>query len=274
MESIVSAEWLKKHMEDSNVVILDASYKPVGDQKPPHEHVQIKGARFFDIDFFSDQASALPHMLTSETEFEEKVRSLGINNESHLIIYDNIGMYSAPRAWWMFRVMEHEKVSVLNGGLPAWVDQGFEVEEQTEANIRSIGDFQARLDKTLVKSMDQVKENIEKSEFQVIDARSRGRFDGTAPEPRPQLQSGHVPNSTNIPFGDVLEDGSFKSNEALEELFGGVDKNQPIAFSCGSGLTACILFLAAEQVLDNPKAVYDGSWTEWASNDNPIEDNK
>ncbi len=272
MRHLVTTDWLSENLDDPNIIVLDASYKPVGGQKPLHEHVQIKGVHFFDIDFFSDQSSSLPHMLASEGEFQDKARKLGINSETHLIIYDNMGIYSAPRAWWMFRIMGHEKVSVLNGGLPRWIADGYEVEEKNETGTTlKEGNFNARLNPTLVKSMAQVKENIATNEFQTIDARSKGRFDGTSPEPRPQLKSGHIPNSMNVPFVDVLENGSFKSEEELEELFQVVDRNKPLTFSCGSGLTACIVMLAAEQVLENEKAVYDGSWTEWASNDNPID---
>ena len=270
MENVITISWLANHLDNPDLVILDASHAAVGGQKPPYPDVRIKGARRFDIDYFSNQESSLPHMLAPADVFDKKVRALGINQDSHLVIYDNLGIYSSPRAWWMFKIMGHQKVSVLDGGLPQWIGEGHEV-EKVELATYEAGDFEGTLQPEMVKSMEEVKENLGARAFQLIDARSSGRFEGTAPEPRPQLKSGHIPNSINIPFQEVLENGRYKTTEELKRLFG-PHENKPLVFSCGSGLTACIVMLAAELISDGEKAVYDGSWTEWASEKgNPID---
>jgi len=266
MDIVVDTSWLASHMEDPDVIILDASYPALGGQQPRDSGVRIKGARTFEIDHFSDQQSDLPHMVASAEEFEMKAQALGINKHSHLVIYDNLGIYSSPRARWMFNVMGHQKASVLDGGLPKWIEEGRLVEETSKLTFPK-GNFEATLISDLVKSMKEVKENIDTRECLLIDARSKGRFYGTVPEPRPHLSSGHIPNSMNIPFQDVLKGGCFRAVEELRLLFDSVP-DKPMVFSCGSGLTACIVLLAAEQVCESEKAVYDGSWTEWASYDN------
>lgn len=270
MKNVVDTDWLVAHFDEPDLIVLDASYSAVGGQRPAHEGVRIKGARKFEIDYFSDQENVLPHMLAPGAEFEKKAQKLGINGGSRLVIYDSLGIYSSPRAWWMFKVMGHDNVAVLDGGLPNWVLEGRSVEEVSEATYPQ-GDFKATLRPEMVKSMPEVRENIQAKTFQLIDARSKGRFDGTAPEPRPGLSSGHVENAINIPFQDVLENGCFKPVDELKPLFEEVARDMPMTFSCGSGLTACIVMIAAELVAENEKAVYDGSWTEWASaKSNPI----
>lgn len=261
--SIIEADWLVDHMNDPDVIVLDASYPPVGGKQSPYEKQQIKGSRFFEIDYFSDQTNPLPHMLAPAEEFQKKAQALGLKQSDHLVVYDNLGIYSSPRAWWMFKAMGHEKVSVLNGGLPDWVEKGHSVEDKEKREYPQ-GDFVTKFQPELVKSMAEMERNLSAQGFLVIDARSKGRFDGTTPEPRPELSNGHMPGSINVPFQDVLENGRFKSVEELEEVFRQVEVNKPLTFSCGSGLTACIILMAADQVLDNNKAVYDGSWTEWA----------
>lgn len=269
-KNLVSTSWLSDHLSDPDIIVLDASYHPINGQSSPFESLQIKGARLFDIDYFSAQNSKLPHMLAPPAAFQEKVQTLGIHENSHLVIYDNIGVYSAPRAWWMFHAMGHTNVSVLNGGLPKWIDEGCPVEQKKRNQAYPKGNFQAKKCAERVKTMAQVRANITTQNFQIIDARSKGRFDGTSPEPRPNLKSGHMPNAINIPFTHVLENGTFKSSFELEEIFEKTDHNKPMVFTCGSGLTACIVMLAAEQVCANTKAVYDGSWTEWAGEENEM----
>ncbi|MEM6812964.1 MAG: rhodanese-like domain-containing protein [Bacteroidota bacterium] len=264
MKYMIEPDWLREHLNDPNLIVLDASYPQVGGEKSSFEDHQILGARIFEIDYFSDQSNPLPHMLAPSDEFQEKARNLGVYKNSHLIIYDNLGIYSSPRAWWMFKAMGHDNVSVLNGGLPEWIEKRYPVEKKMEREIFS-GDFVANLQSQLVKSITEVKRNLETKTFQVIDARSKGRFDGSLPEPRPRLSSGHMPHSVNVPFEEVLEKGRLKSEEELKKMFSHVDTSMPLTFSCGSGLTACITLMAADQVLDNEKSVYDGSWVEWAS---------
>ena len=260
---IVESDWLCEQLDDPSVIILDASYTPVSGTKSSYEGQFIAGARIFDIDHFSDHLSPLPHMLATASDFQHRARFLGIDKESTIICYDNQGIYSSPRAWWMFKAMGHEKVAVLNGGLPEWLEKGYPVEKKPRSTFPA-GNFDASLNDSLVRSLEQVAENMRSRSFQLIDARSARRFDGTHPEPRPHLPSGHIPQSINIPFQAVLEGSRFKSKAALQALFAEIPE-EPVVFSCGSGLTACITLLAAELVLENDKAVYDGSWTEWAA---------
>ncbi len=262
---LVDSSWLKAQLDDPNLVLLDASpISNVSGLKSENETIQIPGARYFDLkNEFSVKGSSLPNMLPDAIQFESTAQKLGINNSSKIVVYDNLGIYTSPRVWWMFKTMGHKNVSVLDGGFPAWIDAAYRTEPIAKRN-HTLGDFESNFNKNAVKDFNQIKTNITNQESIVIDARSAGRFGGTSPEPREGLRSGHIPNSINIPFGDVLKNGKFKSLRELDIVFEGVDKTKPLTFSCGSGLTACIVLVASELVLKNKKAVYDGSWTEWA----------
>lgn len=265
---IVSIDWLKDNLNHPNLIILDASLKNKPTKTLEITDLQIPKTRYFDIKkVFSDQNSRFPNMLPSSAQFEREAQNLGINTDSLIVIYDKQGIYTSPRVWWMFKTMGHGRVAVLDGGLPAWYNAGFET-ENTQAHHYSKGDFEAKFDIKQVKDIDFVRTNIDENKVKIIDARSSGRFNGTAPEPRKGLPSGNIPNSLNLPFTEVLSDGHFKSKEDLTIIFGGLPtENQPLVFSCGSGITACILYLASEIVHENSsqKAIYDGSWTEWAT---------
>ncbi len=263
---LVSVEWLYENLDHPDVVILDASLpKP---KSNPADNLltgkYIPGSKFFDIDHvFSDKSSELPHMMPPEDQFTEEARALGINTNSKLIIYDNLGVYASPRAWWMFQAMGHQEVAVLNGGLPEWINAGFETSAKL-SNSKESGDFVASYNSDSFKDSGDILNNITTKGSLLIDARSAGRFEGTEPEPRQGLRSGHIPGSKSLPFPEVLNGHQMKSNNELIEIFHSLGTNdQPLTFSCGSGLTACITLLAAHIAGHNDLSVYDGSWSEW-----------
>ncbi len=267
--SLVSVTWLKEHLKDENLIILDASIKSVSNVQPEFAKFQIKEARFFDIKkTFSNPLSNLPNTLPNAKQFTIEAQKLGIHKNSLLVIYDNLGVYSSPRAWWMFKTMGHQQVAVLNGGLSAWKNAGFACETLPKQKRQySLGNFEANLNHSLVKNQEEILANITTQKVVVIDARSKGRFDGVLKEPRKNMRSGHIPNSKNLPYKTLLKDGKFLSKEKLKTLFNNLNiKNKPLIFTCGSGITACILFLASQQILNNEKAIYDGSWADWGQN--------
>ncbi|MBC5993208.1 3-mercaptopyruvate sulfurtransferase [Pontibacter cellulosilyticus] len=268
---LVSVEWLHQHLQQPEVVVLDASLKQTQNTTSVsvEQPLQIPGARYFDIDAaFSDKNSNLPHMLPSPESFTREAQKLGINKNSILIIYDNRGIYSSPRAWWMFRAMGHEQVYVLDGGLPAWIAAGYTCEPLATAHATAAGHFEARYNAALVSDKQQVLLALEDENYSVIDARPAARFHGKAPEPRPGLRLGHMPNAENIPFEAVLEKGKMRSETELKELFQTLPlTNKKLIFSCGSGVTACITALGATLAGYQDIAVYDGSWSEWGATD-------
>ena len=268
--SIVSSNWLFENLNNPDLIILDAS-QPTNQagKKSEFENVQIKGAQHFDLkNTFSDSKSEFPNTLPSQNEFEKESRKLGINASSKIVVYDNLGIYTSPRVWWMFKVMGHKAVAILDGGLPDWMKYQFETEQKSISKVDS-GNFEANFQPDLVVDYSFVLSNINTENSLLIDARSAGRFNGTESDPRKGLKSGHIENSINIPFESVLENGKFKPIAALNAVFEVLqNENRPLVFSCGSGITACIVMLAAEMVSQNKKAVYDGSWTEWAERQN------
>jgi len=267
-DPMVTAEWLSEHLDHDDVIAIDATWCMPGIEEPLSGQ-SISGVAF-DIDEIADCSSALPHMLPTPEQFQSQVRTLGINQNSHIICYDRHGMFSAPRAWWMLRAMGHENVQVLDGGLPAWISLGLSVKSTCAKPV--CGNFRAKLTNDLVRNNDDVKEAL--CADQVLDARPSGRFDGTAPEPRAGLSSGHMPGASNIPFGNLFNNGFLRTKPELALVFkdAGIDLETPIISTCGSGITACGIALALARlgVWDTP--VYDGSWVEWASTpDCPIE---
>lgn len=270
MEAIVSVNWLNEHLEDDDLIILDASLsKNQASLSSHYVNKKIKGARKFDLETtFSDLENPLPKALPSVVNFEAACRALGVCKNSKIVIYDNLGLYSSPRAWWMFKIMGHEQVAVLDGGLPAWIaNKGWGEPVDLSMTVEQ-GDFKANYNAEKVKNLVAIQKNLETSTFLLIDARSEVRFYGKTPESRPNLRSGHIPNAINIPFTEVLNDGYLKKIPALKQLFASKLKNEKnLVFSCGSGVTACIVLWAASIVLDNrvTLAVYDGSWAEWGS---------
>ena len=269
---LVSTKWLKNHLEAPDIKILDASwYLPKENRKPEIEfgNCHIPGAMFFDIDEVCDLDSDLPHMLPSPEKFASRVKALGIGDGHRVIVYDGDGLFSAARVWWMFRVFGFADIAVLDGGLPKWKEEGFQVSNRTKS-IQNYH-FTARKNSLMISNLKDVLEASLKGTAQIIDARAPERFLGTAPEPRPGLQSGHIPGAINICFSELLnEDRTLKANLDLKNIFdsSGIDLDKAIITSCGSGVTAAILNLALEKLGAKKVSLYDGSWCEWGSKKN------
>lgn len=265
--TLVSIQWLKDNMQDPNLIILDASQQiNQANVLPEYTGIQIQGARFFDIkNDFSDTSNPLPNTFPHPETFEKAAQNLGINTTTKIVVYDSLGIYSSPRGWWLFQIMGHENVWVLDGGLPAWVQANLPV-EKNETKTYPKGDFKSYFNPTMLKNTADVLANINTQAALLIDARSNDRFLGLTPEPRAGLRSGHIPGSLNIPYTDLVQNGFFFSKEKLKTILPNQEK--PIFFSCGSGITACIDYLAYEIIgSKNARAVYDGSWTEWGQSD-------
>ncbi len=263
---LVSVQWLIEHINHPDLVILDATLKKPGGIAPPVESkVHLPGARFFDIkNTFSDLDSELPNTLPDPEAFSQAAQTLGISNSSLIVVYDAWGIYSSARAWWMFHIMGHEQVAVLDGGLPAWQQAGMMLSTEI-SNPSAPGDFQAKFRPQLIKYTQDIIENLKTEEALVLDARSNGRFHATAPEPRAGLRGGHIPKSKSLPISEVLENGKMKSKAQLQSIFQSLNAdNQPIICSCGSGVTAALIYLAAQLAGSTSLGLYDGSWTEYA----------
>lgn len=263
--SLISAEWLLKHLDNSNIIILDASFKGVNNTQNTSKEVQIKNAIFFDLKHFKNHQNPFPNSYPTPDFFQKEIQKLGITNKHHLVIYDEIGIHSAPRVWWLFRLMGHEKVSILNGGLPHWISKNYPTEKKKIQKTKS-SNYQVNFQPSLVVDYPFVAKNSIKNKHLLIDARAENRFNGTAPEPRKELPSGKIPHSINIPYQKVVKNGFLQNNNTLKTLFKkALNSKNTVIFSCGSGITACILHFALEQISSQNKAIYDGSWTEWAS---------
>lgn len=274
--SLVTTEWLAENMSDPNIRILDATwYLPNSENNAKAEYAQshIPGALYFDIDEIADTDIPLPHMMPSNEKMSSRVRKMGISNRNHVVVYDNSDFNSAARAWFMFKNFGHENISILDGGYKKWCKEGRPT--QSDIPTFSSSHYQANKDENKIRNLDQIKANIKSNKEQVVDARSRGRFLGTAPEPRPESRSGHIPGSFSVPFNELLsEDGTYKGRDELKKIFveNGVDLSKPIVTSCGSGITACVLLFALDQIGHKDGALYDGSWAEWGTRtDTPVE---
>ena len=270
LKTLVSTDWLAANLDAPDLRIIDGSwYMPAleRDAKAEYDKEHIPGARFVDIDEVADLRSDLPHMVPPVEKFMSRMRSLGIGEGHQVVVYDTAGLFSAARVWWMFKYFGQDNIAVLDGGLPKWKAEGRAV-TNAAPNIRD-RHMVTKINNDLFRDVTQVAASSKLGDATIIDARTAARFKGEAPEPREGLRSGHIPNSRNVPFTDVLNgDGTMKSPAELRLVFeaAGVDLSKPAITSCGSGVTAAILSLALE-TLGTRHALYDGSWAEWGMYD-------
>ncbi len=265
MSELVSTAWLAEHLADVRVV--DASwYMPDEKRQPAREFevAHIPGAVFFDIDGIADRSGGLPHMLPAPEEFSKAVGALGIGDGDTVVVYDGSGIFSAPRVWWTFKAMGHDRVRVLDGGLPKWTREGRPV-ESGPAHPRK-ATFAAELKPAMVKGFDAVMDIVAHGGAQMVDARSASRFTAQEPEPRAGVRGGHMPGAINVHYRKLIaQDGTLKPPADLRAAFSQVDPARPVVTTCGSGLTAAILMLALGEIGKTDVALYDGSWTEWGA---------
>ncbi|WP_417207626.1 3-mercaptopyruvate sulfurtransferase [Antarctobacter sp.] len=268
-KTLVSTEWLAQHLNDPDLRVLDASwYLPDMGRDPRAEYAagHIPGARFFDIDDVSDARSDLPHMAPPPEKFMSRLRAMGVGDGHQVVVYDGMGLFSAPRVWWLFKLMGKDDIAVLDGGFAKWQAEGRPVEDM-DPIVRD-RHMTVRRQAHLVRDVTQVSAAAKLKNTEVIDARSPARFAGAAPEPRAGLRAGHIPGSKNVYYRDLLtEAGTLKDNDALRAVFGaaGVDLSKPAITTCGSGVTAAILSLAMERIGKSDHSLYDGSWAEWGA---------
>ena len=266
-KTLVSTTWLAAHLRDPDLRIFDASwYMPAmgRNARTEYDAAHIPGARYFDIDDISDHRSDLPHTVPPTEKFISRMRAMGVGDGHQVVVYDGMGIFSAARVWWLFRLMGKFNIAVLDGGLPKWQADGHATEDMPP--IMRDRHITVQRQAHLVKDVTQVAAASKLGDHEIIDARSADRFRGDAPEPREGMRAGHIPNSRNLPFGQLQNpDGTLKPPAELRSIFqaAGVDLKKPIITTCGSGITATILSLALERIGHDRHSVYDGSWSEW-----------
>jgi thiosulfate/3-mercaptopyruvate sulfurtransferase len=266
--SLVSVAWLQQHLEHDDLLLFDASWHmpaTARDGRAEWQQERISGARYFDFDGrICDPESSLPHMLPDADSFTRELRALGLNQESRVVVYDSMGMFSSPRAWWMLSVMGCANLALLDGGLPAWKAAGFALQAGENVADYRPGNFNAKLDAKRVVDADRLLSVLDDDSVCVLDARPEPRFRGSVDEPRAGLRRGHMPGAVNLPFAQLFDQGLMKPDVELAQILKPlVDGHTRAICSCGSGVTACILAFALQRIGFDEVAVYDGSWSEW-----------
>lgn len=265
--TLVSTEWLARHLSDPDLRILDGSFHLPGagrDARAEYEACHIPGARFFDIEEISDSRSSLPNMAPPVEKFISRMRAMGVGDGHQVVVYDSAGISSAPRVWWLFRLMGKTDIAVLDGGLPKWIAEGRETEDLPP--ILRDRHITVQRQAHLVRDVTQVAAAAKLGEAEILDARAPERFRGEAEEPRQGLRRGRIPGSRNLPYKELLNpDGTLKDEAGLRAAFAasGADLSRPIITTCGSGVSACVISLALERLGHRNHSVYDGSWSEW-----------
>lgn len=266
-QTLVSADWLAAHLKDSDLRIFDATWFLPGmerDAKAEYAAGHIPGARFFDIDEIADLRSELPHMAPPVEKFMSRMRAMGVGDGHQVVVYDALGLFSAARVWWLFRLMGQKNIAVLDGGLPQWLAAGHPITKD-KPTIRDRHMTVTRRNE-MVKDVTQVARAAKLGDYTIIDARSADRFRGEADEPREGMRKGHIPGSVNVPFTTLLNtDGTMKDPDGIRAVFhtAEADLTKPVITTCGSGVTAAVLALALERIGKTDHALYDGSWSEW-----------
>ena len=266
-KTLVSTEWLHAHLKDPDLRILDGSYylpQMARDPRAEYEAAHIPGARFFDIDDVADHGSDLPHMVPPVEKFMSRMRAMGVGDGHQVVVYDGMGLFSAARVWWLFKLMGQNNIAVLDGGFPKWQAEGRPVDDLPPI-IRD-RHMTVRRQTHMVKDVTQVSAASKLGDYEIIDARSPGRFRGEEPEPRAGLRPGHIPGSKNVCFKDLLNaDQTMKNPVEIRQIFqfAGVDFDKPAITTCGSGVTAAVLSLGLQRIGKTDHSLYDGSWSEW-----------